>query len=77
MGMFDTVYATCPKCKNQMMDQIKHGPCDMVTYRIADEMDLDDAMLVHGSSMYCSKCKIGFDVITDLPQRVNVCLKER
>lgn len=76
MGMFDTIYATCPNCGAEMEEQTKHGPCLLNDYHVKDMMDKEDAMMVDGMYIDCIKCNSHFKVEVLIPEQVQVKLIE-
>lgn len=75
MGMFDTVWAFCPRCGVKTDLQSKGGPCDLNNYQssyvpkdVAEGLliecsseDLEDSRS-YGHPFWCEKCGIGFIV---------------
>lgn len=57
MGMFDTVFLDCPKCKTRQEVQTKAGPCELREYDIygAPASILGD--LTNRSPITCAQCK--------------------
>lgn len=72
MGMFDSVYARCPRCNEPVEFQSKAGECRLAGYNpnsvpMAIALDLDD------SSESCPKCS--YEVTLHMPMRIDkICM---
>lgn len=55
MGMFDSVYATCPKCNKEVEFQSKAGECLLNRYSV-DSVPPEIARSIDGDSEACEKC---------------------
>ena len=55
MGMFDTVYAECPKCSELVEFQSKAGVCEFKSYHI-NSVPPEIASDIVGDYKYCSYC---------------------
>ena len=66
MGMFDSVYFTCPtpKCKNRIEVQSKAGECILETFD-EDYVPYEIAKDIKGDPAYCPVCKKHFRVVDD------------
>jgi len=52
MGMYDSVYATCPKCGTQVEFQSKAGKCEMLRYSM-NSVPPEVAESINGSTETC------------------------
>lgn len=60
MGMFDTVYLTCPHCNEEIDCQTKSGECMLNSYTIDNmPMSIPSAMLGFN---HCYRCQKAFEV---------------
>jgi hypothetical protein len=57
MGMYDTYYAECPKCGEDVEFQSKAGACDFYTYR--KETIHEDPAIAADLSHKSEDCKCG------------------
>lgn len=57
MGMFDSVWATCPNCKNAVEFQSKAGECELNDYSMRSVPPEIARDLIRDSNT-CSKCGI-------------------
>ena len=55
MGMFDSVFATCPNCGSEVEFQSKAGACDLKRYH-SSSVPLVIANDLNGSSEKCLDC---------------------
>lgn len=53
MGMFDSVWFTCPECKNGMEVQSKAGACSLNNYS-SDQVPETIAEAISGETAYCN-----------------------
>lgn len=75
MGMFDSVFANCPKCGKLVEFQSKGGDRKLKRYHISS-VPLEIALSSQGDS---EKCKCGHRLIltlTGIPDRVSMGVKE-
>lgn len=78
MGMYDFITATCPKCGEQIDDQIKGGPCCFHEFNCNMPMAISEAEIVIGTSLECTHCGTAFEIIGDLPSyKIHVYLEEK
>lgn len=60
MGMFDTVYITCPKCEERIEEQSKSGSCFLDTYTLENApMEVLSGVVGH---VFCYHCKTNLTV---------------
>ena len=58
MGMFDSVYVTCPKCKELVECQSKNGPCMLKKYTLESAPpDVVGGILGGDGWVRCETCK--------------------
>jgi hypothetical protein len=63
MGMFDTVYVSCPECREELAFQSKSGDCCCIDYDLEDAPQ-DVLIDVNRHSPHtCPKCQTQFKVI--------------
>lgn len=55
MGMFDSVYASCPRCDESVEFQSKAGECRLSGYS-PNSVPIVIALDLHNSSKTCPKC---------------------
>lgn len=68
MGLFDSVYARCPECGDEVEFQSKAGPCSLATYRM-DSVPTAIAVDIDGDDEQCP-CGTGVRLSTSLGERV-------
>lgn len=66
MGMFDSVFAQCPKCGSPLEFQSKAGPCELKRYSV-HSVPPEVAQSVDGD---CKQCACGEVVTIKLSQPV-------
>ena len=75
MGCFDSVMATCPKCKTKVEFQTKVGPCDLQEYsetRVPPQI----AYGLHGGTTTCV-CGASLKILVSNPvTRVQMHVEE-
>jgi|WetSurMetagenome_2_1015567.scaffolds.fasta_scaffold240936_2 hypothetical protein len=76
MGMFDYIELECPRCKAEILSQTKNGHCFLCVYKIQEEMNFNDAVVVNGEIISCYKCKHTFQILAEVPRRVKVRVVE-
>ncbi len=75
MGMFDSVWVNCPKCKTKVEFQSKAGPCRLKNYRI-ERVPVEIALSLDRTSEKC-ECGNRITLITDaVPIRVAMYIDE-
>ena len=68
MGLYDTVWFTCPKCDNEELSvQSKAGDSSLSDYQ-SDSVPVEIAADVSGDVVYCEDCKQSYKVISDNPK---------
>ena len=55
MGCFDTVYANCPACNEEVKFQSKAGSCNLRIYSSKD-VPIEIASDLDGETQVCAKC---------------------
>lgn len=55
MGMFDSVYAKCPKCGESVEFQSKADECAGAVYNVPGEVPARIAVNINGGAQWC-KC---------------------
>ena len=74
MGMFDSVYATCPKCSQKVEFQSKAGECLLLRYSV-DSVPPEIARDIEGDIEACPKCGEVLKLKTTQPiQRVRMVI---
>lgn len=73
MGMFDTVWARCPKCDTRLGIQSKAGKCLLKDYS-SDNVPATVAQDVQGDKVWCEKCDQAYRVRSEPIRRVRVFL---
>lgn len=76
MGMYDTVRAKCPDCKEWMSEQTKSGPCDLNVYTVGKSMDIVGAFLAEGMRLTCEHCDVSYTVKTNAPKNIQAFLEQ-
>ena len=73
MGLFDSFYTKCPKCKRQLEFQSKSGECMCSSYT---EKDLSSMVAIgmDGDVVMCEFCKINWKLVCDIPPIVKTTL---
>ena len=61
MGMYDSVWVSCPKCDKGIEVQSKVGPCQLKNYY--DEAPPGIAQNINGEEIYCEQCKSPYRVL--------------
>lgn len=56
MGVFDRVYASCPKCGEQVEFQSKAGKCVLASYS-TNSVPMEIASDLNGETEHCPKCE--------------------
>lgn len=78
MGMFDSIYFTCPSCGEEIEDQSKGGDCVLAKYR-ADAVPIDVAGGIIGGELWCQnqQCTARVYIVEAEPKNktVSLCLK--
>ncbi len=72
MGMFDSVYANCPKCGKSLEFQSKEGPCELKKYHqnsVPPVVALDLSGK-YGDTTIC--CDTEWKLVGQLPKRVTM-----
>jgi len=62
MGMFDTIWVKCPKCKTENGFQTKSGDCILANYDLEDAPDDALANVNRHSPCKCEKCGESYGV---------------
>lgn len=84
MGMYDSVYAKCPKCKHELEYQTKTGPCMLMRYGIKPKKgdiwtfeypSADVAMGVDGLVVRCQFCNSRVQMTCDIPLDIKTHVK--
>jgi hypothetical protein len=69
MGMFDSVFATCPACKQGEIEfQSKAGPCVLASHSL-DAVPLVIAADIAGDTSQCRACGSQFTIMLPFPQQ--------
>lgn len=55
MGMYDSVWASCPKCATNVEFQSKAGACTLAYYTL-DAVPVEIAHDINGDSERCTAC---------------------
>ena len=53
MGCYDTIIVICPYCENEFSIQTKLGNCELKTYKIWNEIDINSSFIAKNP---CDKC---------------------
>lgn len=61
MGLFDTVYFTCPECGSSVEVQSKAGLCAIYVFS-SSEVPKDIAKDINGKIVACNECEKVFTV---------------
>ena len=64
MGMFDSIYVSCPTCDEQIEFQSKAGPCDLKRYHYKN-VPAAIAMSISGETEICKYCNDKVTLICD------------
>lgn len=72
MGMFDTLYAPCPMCKERVEIQSKSGPCVLEEFNWEDDLPIWLMLDLDGTIETCYKCNRRFRIRFDLEVKVNI-----
>jgi ribosomal protein L31 len=59
MGMYDTVYFTCPNCGKTFEEQSKCGDCVLNSFQ-SHSVPVDIANSFDGKTIYCEHCGTKF-----------------
>ena len=62
MGMFDSVYAPCPKCGQELEWQSKAGPCILNGYN-PSKVPVEVARDITGELEHCSGCNLAYALV--------------
>jgi RNA polymerase subunit RPABC4/transcription elongation factor Spt4 len=78
MGMFDSVVAECPNCKEILEFQTKAGSC-LLNEIPLDKVPLNIAYAVHGDTETCPSCNQEYVLTMDErpPSTVKMSLKKK
>jgi len=72
MGMFDSLYVNCPKCKKQLEFQSKSGECLLSVYT-KESLTPQVAIGMNGDIVKCKSCGNSFKLECEIPQKVVKC----
>lgn len=77
MGMFDSVYLKCPKCKTDLEIQTKSGHCLLNSYEL-DEVPVEIARSLNGSTEKCYKCghETTLEAVDEIPTHIKMKIKD-
>jgi len=74
MGMFDSIYAPCPKCNILVETQSKRGDCSLKRYHV-NSVPFEIAQDINGNRMKCRGCGTEFTLrIGSTPSRVTMVI---
>jgi len=73
MGMFDSFFIRCPKCKNTLEFQSKSGRCCLDEYN-KDNLPVDVAIGINEDVVRCQFCNSRIRLICKLPKKVEIML---
>lgn len=68
MGMYDSVYFTCPDCGGTVEAQSKVGDCRLYQFG-SNSVPPDIAVDIDGTTVWCDKCNQSYTVRADI--RIN------
>ena len=72
MGMFDSLYVNCPKCKKQLEFQSKSGECLLSVYT-KESLTPQVAIGMNGDIVKCKSSGNSFKLECEIPQKVVKC----
>ena len=73
MGMFDTVYITCPHCEKLHSEQPKAGDPGFNHYNLGYNLGDDPTQDLYMCDIYeCENCKESFEVVLVEPPKIEV-----
>ena len=73
MGMFNRIWVTCPKCKDQVEFQTKSGTCVLDSWSLEDAPNIE----VRGIIDDTNRCDCGKLVTVELNEPPEVKIKTR
>lgn len=64
MGVFDYVILKCPKCEEEIEEQVKYGDSSLSTYhvRVGEPVDVHRAAIMCGFYS-CRRCNCCFEIV--------------
>ena len=73
MGMFDSLYVNCSKCKKQLEFQSKSGECLLSVYT-KESLTPQVAIGMNRDIVKCKSCGNSFKLECEIPQKVKMKL---
>ena len=73
MGMFDSLYVNCPKCKKQLEFQSKSGECLLSLYT-KENLTPQVAIGMNRDIVKCKSCGKELKLECQIPQKVKIKL---